>query len=63
VAPDRLGRIFERYYSHRPNGEGGHFGIGLWLVRQNVRLMGGSIAAANRKPRGLAVTVRLPALD
>jgi hypothetical protein len=39
----RLERIFERYHSERPEGPGpeggeGHFGIGLWLVRQNVIL-------------------------
>ncbi len=61
VAPERLAHIFERYYSHRPAGTGGgHFGIGLWLVQQNVRLLGGSVAAANRERGGLVVMVRLP---
>jgi two-component system sensor histidine kinase ChvG len=63
VAPERLGQIFERYYSDRPRAEAGaHFGIGLWLARQNVLLLGGAISAANRAPHGLAMTVRLPAL-
>ena len=61
VAPERLGHIFERYYSHRPGAApGAHFGIGLWLVRQHVLLLGGAIQAANREGGGLSMTVRLP---
>lgn len=61
VAPERLPHIFERYYSHRPGGApGAHFGIGLWLVRQHVLLLGGAIQAANRDGGGLSMTVRLP---
>jgi two-component system sensor histidine kinase ChvG len=65
-----LGRIFERYYSDRravprnemlTNGEPVHFGIGLWIARQNARALGGEIVAANRMPRGLGLCVRLPA--
>jgi two-component system sensor histidine kinase ChvG len=61
VAPERLAHIFERYYSHRPGtAPGAHFGIGLWLVRQHVLLLGGAIQAANRNAGGLSMTVRLP---
>jgi two-component system sensor histidine kinase ChvG len=61
VAPERLAHIFERYYSHRPGqAPGAHFGIGLWLVRQHVLLLGGAIAAVNRRQGGLSVEVRLP---
>ena len=66
VAPDRLERIFDRYYTYRPDqpacpgGSGSHFGIGLWLARQNTITLGGNISAANRDPHGLAVTVVLP---
>jgi two-component system sensor histidine kinase ChvG len=65
-----LGRIFERYYSDRRavprnemlvNGEPVHFGIGLWIARQNARALGGEIVATNRMPRGLSLCVRLPA--
>jgi two-component system sensor histidine kinase ChvG len=64
-----LERIFERYYSDRramprrnmlAAGEPAHFGIGLWIARQNVRVLGGDIAAAIRVPRGLSVCVQLP---
>ncbi len=66
VDANRLARIFERYYSSRPSTdskEGAtemHFGIGLWLVRQNAIAMGGSVEAENRKIGGLSVTVRVP---
>jgi two-component system sensor histidine kinase ChvG len=64
-----LARIFERYYSDRramprsdilATGEPAHFGIGLWIARQNARALGGDIAAANRVSRGLGVCVHLP---
>ncbi len=68
VAPEQLGRIFERYFSQRPGtapaGEdGAHFGIGLWVARRNVEALGGTIAAANRQPQGLLMRVRLPLAD
>ncbi len=64
-----LTRIFARYYSDRRDmpreqalaaGEPAHFGIGLWIARQNARALGGDITAANRVPHGLSVRVRLP---
>jgi two-component system sensor histidine kinase ChvG len=63
VAAAALERIFERYYSDRAaagEAEGAHFGIGLWIARQNARALGGEVEAANRVPRGLSVRVRLP---
>lgn len=63
VADAALERIFERYYSDRSaagEAAAAHFGIGLWITRQNARALGGDVAAVNRRPRGLAVCVRLP---
>ena len=74
VDPSRLDRIFERYYSSRPSHGGGetngdlhddsvaemHFGIGLWLVRQHVLALGGSVVAENAANGGLRMTVRIP---
>ncbi|MEO3433412.1 HAMP domain-containing sensor histidine kinase [Inquilinus sp. CAU 1745] len=70
VAPEKLARIFERYYSDRPAmvmavnaplpSEETHFGIGLWIVRQNVLALGGDVAALNHADRGLVVRVALP---
>ena len=61
-----LSRIFERYFSDRrampraASGAPAHFGIGLWIARQNARAVGGDIAAVNRVPHGLSLRVRLP---
>jgi two-component system sensor histidine kinase ChvG len=66
VPPDRLERIFDRYHSERPpppeNDDTAeqHYGVGLWLVRQNIGALGGKVVAANRPEGGLAVTVTLP---
>jgi two-component system, OmpR family, sensor histidine kinase ChvG len=67
VAPDRLRRIFERYYSVRPasaaNGAKNgavNFGIGLWIVRRNIEAMGGHVYAENRREGGLRMVVELP---
>ncbi|NNG02774.1 MAG: HAMP domain-containing histidine kinase [Inquilinus sp.] len=69
VDPSSLDRIFERYVSERPeaNGDdegprdsGAHFGIGLWIVRQNVEAVGGEVFAENRSSGGLRVKVSLP---
>jgi two-component system sensor histidine kinase ChvG len=58
-------RIFDRYYIERHAEASNepvesHFGIGLSIARRNVEAMGGTIAAENRIPHGLAVHVRLP---
>jgi two-component system sensor histidine kinase ChvG len=67
VPPDQLIRIFDRYYSSRPSADDGdsedtsmHFGIGLWLVRQHVHALGGTVTAENRPGGGLLMTVRMP---
>jgi two-component system, OmpR family, sensor histidine kinase ChvG len=66
VPAEALERIFERYYSDRKSAPGGgddgqtHFGIGLWIARQNAQAMFGSLTARNRQPHGLCAEVRLP---
>jgi two-component system, OmpR family, sensor histidine kinase ChvG len=65
VPEGQLDRIFERYYSERRAEDTGenyasYFGIGLWIARRNVEAMGGTIAAENLTPHGLAVHIRLP---
>ncbi len=63
-----LERVFERFYSERPEGEqfGTHSGLGLSISRQIVEAHGGTIGAENRVAtdgavRGARFTVRLPA--
>ncbi len=60
-----LPRIFDRYFSSRasisdPDPDSVHFGVGLWIVRRNVEALGGTVAARNREPHGLVMTIRLP---
>ena len=64
VPAARLPDIFERYVTDRSAARGaadeGHFGVGLWIARQNVLALGGDITAFNRAPHGLRVRVALP---
>lgn len=67
IDPAVLGKIFERYVSHRPQSQEAqageqHFGIGLWIVRRNVEAIGGTITAENRDEGGLRMAIRLPCL-
>jgi two-component system sensor histidine kinase ChvG len=61
-----LANIFDRYYSdrraapHRGGPDPAHYGVGLSIVRQNTRALGGDVVASNRVPRGLCLQVRLP---
>jgi len=68
IPPGSEERIFNRFYSERPEGEqfGTHSGLGLNISRQIVDAHGGSIMATNRvdaagKVTGARFTVRLPA--
>lgn len=64
VPPAQLRHIFDRYVTDRraaPRAtDGTHFGIGLWIARQNVRALGGEIAAQNGVLGGFCVRVTLP---
>jgi two-component system, OmpR family, sensor histidine kinase ChvG len=67
VALDRLERIFDRYYTHRPSDPSRpdadgtpHFGIGLWLAKQSALSLGGQISAVNQDSGGLRIMVVLP---
>jgi len=57
-----ISRIFQRFYTDRPDGEhfGDHSGLGLAISKQIVEAHGGSVTAANREDRsGALFTVRL----
>ena len=65
VPAGELQRMFDDYHIERHAEASNepvesHFGIGLSIARRNVEAMGGTIAAENRIPHGLAVHVRLP---
>lgn len=72
IDPAKIDRVFERYYSQRPQleaakGQGGesagagHSGLGLWIVRRDLEALGGSVRLANRATGGLSVRITLPA--
>ncbi len=68
IAEENLEKIFERFFSLRPNQEkfGNHSGLGLSICRQIIQAHGGRIVAQNRSPdgsqAGAIFTVTLPAI-
>jgi len=62
--PEDLPRLFDRYFTHRPERKEGpgveNFGIGLWIVRHNAEALGGEIHAENRQEGGLRHILTLP---
>ena len=67
IPGDARERIFERFYTERPEGEafGRHSGLGLSISKQIVEAHGGTIRAENRgsdeAPEGARFVLRLPA--
>ena len=58
-----ISRIFQRFYTDRPDGEhfGDHSGLGLAISKQIIDAHRGTISAANRQDRSGAVfTFSLP---
>jgi signal transduction histidine kinase len=60
VAPDRLARIFERFYKADPSRRSGSSGLGLAIAAEHAQLLGGRLTAANRPEGGLRIELRLP---
>ena len=63
IPAENTERIFQRFYTDRPEGEafGQNSGLGLSITRQIVEAHGGTIVATNRKDgSGAAFTVPLP---
>jgi len=62
VASTDLANLFDRHFSkrHATATEPRHFGIGLWIVRRNVEILGGRVRAENRMPTGLRIVIDLP---
>ncbi len=59
IPPELLAGVFERFgpLGARP---GGGLGIGLWIVREIVSALGGTVTVAAESGRGCAFTVALP---
>jgi two-component system sensor histidine kinase ChvG len=69
IPPDKLGQIFDRFYSDRPqtdNKRGKNSGLGLSISREIIASHSGEIFAENCPPngaqrtKGARFTVRLP---
>jgi signal transduction histidine kinase len=60
VEPDRLDRIFERFYKADPSRHGGSSGLGLAIAAEHAALLGGGLRASNRTGGGLRIELRLP---
>jgi signal transduction histidine kinase len=57
IAPDKLGRIFEAYYTTKARGTG----LGLAIVKHNVELYGGSVRVESELGKGAKFTLIFPA--
>lgn len=64
IPPDKLEKIFERFYTDRPAGAafGNNSGLGLSIVVQIVETHGGHVRAENRPEGGARFTIELPAI-
>src|SRR5260370_28817565 len=64
IPPHALERIFQRFYTDRPNqGFGQNSGLGLSISRQIVEAHGGRIWAANRPAEPVSVRGAEPTHD
>ncbi|MEQ8762929.1 MAG: ATP-binding protein [Planctomycetota bacterium] len=57
IPPDKLGRIFEAYFSTRRGGSG----LGLPLARRIIEEHGGTLTVESEVGQGTDFTIRLPA--
>jgi signal transduction histidine kinase len=57
IAPDKIERIFEAYYTTKEHGTG----LGLAIVKHNVELYGGTVRVKSELGKGAAFTLTFPA--
>tara|TARA_Y100000590_G_scaffold443355_1_gene572680 strand:- start:79 stop:798 length:720 start_codon:yes stop_codon:yes gene_type:complete len=57
-----INKVFNRFYSNRPEKFGEHSGLGLNIVKNIIELHGGSVKASNQsgKKKGARIEVILP---
>ena len=53
-------KIFNRFYSNRPQNFGEHSGLGLNIVKNLVEIHGGEINAYNNKDKGARIEIIFP---
>jgi signal transduction histidine kinase len=57
IAPDKLGRVFEAYYTTKEKGSG----LGLATVKNNVELYGGEVRVESELGKGACFILVFPA--
>jgi two-component system sensor histidine kinase ChvG len=62
IPKENLGRIFERFYTYRPEEKsfGNNSGLGLSICKQIIKSLNGTIIATNRVEGGATFTIMLP---
>lgn len=61
ISAESQARIFERFErAVRPGQHRGGFGVGLWVVRQLIETMGGTVTISSRPYEGTTFMVTLP---
>jgi signal transduction histidine kinase len=60
IAPEDHERVFQRFERAAQRRRTGGFGIGLWIVRESCRAMGGHVELESASGQGSRFTVRLP---
>jgi signal transduction histidine kinase/CheY-like chemotaxis protein len=60
IAPEHQSRIFERFERVVPDRHLGGIGLGLWIARQFIETMGGTISVASTVNEGSTFSVTLP---
>jgi signal transduction histidine kinase len=63
VAPEEQQRIFDRFERAVPARHFGGLGLGLWIAREIVTRLGGTVWVESRPGQGATFTVRLPLED
>jgi signal transduction histidine kinase len=63
IGPDERERLFDRFYRGNGTENGDGFGLGLAIVREAVRAVGGTIEIASGRDGGTVVSVVLAAAE
>ena len=60
IPPEHLNRIFQQYERAAPSTSYAGLGLGLWISRQLVEAMGGTISVRSQVDAGSVFTVEIP---